>query len=95
MLKDYPNVDGVVALTHGDGCGMQFDGVKHRMLNRVMGGMAKHPNVGGFVLIGLGCEQGALGHLIKEHGLVHIEGTTGNRIDPPTLSMQDYGGTGA
>ncbi|MCP3695249.1 MAG: altronate dehydratase, partial [Planctomycetaceae bacterium] len=32
-LEDYPNIDGVVALTHGFGCGIEFGGMKHQMLN--------------------------------------------------------------
>src|SRR5690606_39205519 len=56
ILKDYPNIDGVVTFTHGDGCGMEYGGLKHQMLARTLGGMAKHPNVGGFLVVGLGCE---------------------------------------
>jgi altronate hydrolase len=29
-LADYPNVDGVVALTHGYGCGIDPTGLRHR-----------------------------------------------------------------
>lgn len=92
-LQQYPNVDGVVALKHQSGCGIQFNGLAHQMLNRVMGGFARHPNVGAYLLIGLGCEQGAMGHLLKEQRLVQIEGTGGARQGPPVFSMQDMGGT--
>ena len=47
LLGDYPHVDGVVAFTHDTGCGMQFGGLKHEMLNRVLGGMARHPEYRG------------------------------------------------
>lgn len=91
-LKAYPNVDGVVAFTHGGGCGMQFGGEGHATLNRVMGGMARHPNIGGYVLIGLGCETATLGYLLDDQKLVQIGGAkSGAR--PPVLSMQDVGGT--
>ena len=30
LLPDYPNVDGVVALTHGTGCGMADSGEGYR-----------------------------------------------------------------
>lgn len=93
MLQQYPNVDGVVALKHQSGCGMQFNGLAHQLLNRVMGGFARHPNVGAYLLIGLGCEQGAMGHLLKEQRLVQIEGLGGARQGPPVFSMQDMGGT--
>ena len=92
LLKDYPNVDGVVAFTHETGCGMPFGGQKHQMLNRVMGGIAKHPNIGAYLLIGLGCEQGAMGHLLSEQRLVQIEGTPDQSKGPPVFSMQDVGG---
>ncbi len=93
-LKDYPNVDGVVAFTHGGGCGMQFGGEGHAMLNRVMGGIARHPNIGGYVLIGLGCETATLGYLLDDQKLVQIGGTNGGSVTrPPVLSMQDVGGT--
>lgn len=98
MLAAYPNVDGVVALTHSGGCGMQYASAGHQMLNRVLGGTAKHPNIGGYLLIGLGCEQGAMGYLLEDQHLVQIEGTNGRAADvkvnrPPVFSMQDCGGT--
>ncbi|MDZ4820728.1 MAG: altronate dehydratase family protein [Planctomycetota bacterium] len=97
VLRDYPNVDGVLAFSHGSGCGMEFKGDYHRMLNRVMGGIARHPNIGGYLLIGLGCETGTLGSLIDDQRLVQIH-TPGDK-HPPTVArpavlvMQDLGGT--
>src|SRR5215212_9578251 len=73
-LREFPNVDGVLSFSHGSGCGMDFGGEHHQMLNRVMGGMARHPNIGGYVLVGLGCEVGTIGHLIQEQGLVQVGG---------------------
>lgn len=72
-LREFPNVDGVVAFRHEGGCAMQYDGARHRMLARILGGVAKHPNIGGFLLVGLGCEQGTLGHLVQSQGLHHIQ----------------------
>ncbi|MDX1963847.1 MAG: altronate dehydratase family protein [Pirellulales bacterium] len=71
-LAAYPNVDGVVAFTHGHGCGIEFRGEFHRLLNRVLGGMAKHPNIGGYLLIGLGCETVTPGALIEDAKLVQV-----------------------
>ncbi len=95
MLRDYPNVDGVLAFSHGNGCGMEFGGEHHQILNRVMGGMARHPNIGGYVLIGLGCETGTLGYLMDDQNLVQIGGlnTAQKNGRPPVLVMQDLGGT--
>ncbi len=92
-LKDYPHVDGVIALTHHGGCAMPFGGLQHELLNRVHGGFAKHPNVGAYLLIGLGCEQGAMGYLLERQQLVHIDGVANQRVGPPVFSMQDCGGT--
>jgi altronate hydrolase len=98
MLAPFPNVDGILPLTHSGGCGMQYAGPGHQMLNRVLGGMAKHPNIGGYLLIGLGCEQGAMGYLLEDQHLVQIEGSNGRAANakvnrPPVFSMQDCGGT--
>jgi altronate hydrolase len=92
-LARYPNVDGVVAFTHGGGCGMQFGGQGHATLNRVLGGIARHPNIGGYVLIGLGCETATLGYLLDDQKLVQIGGAGMPAKRPPVLSMQDVGGT--
>jgi altronate hydrolase len=90
-LRAFPNIDGVVALRHGAGCGIQFAGKKHELLNRTMAGMARHPNIGGYLLVGLGCEQVAMGYLVESQRLYQIEGTQAKL--PPMLSMQDVGGT--
>ena len=94
LKRDFPNVDGVVAFTHGGGCGLQFGGEGHATLNRVMGGMARHPNIGGYVLIGLGCETASMGYLLDDQKLVQIGGAkSSNGGRPHVLSMQDVGGT--
>jgi altronate dehydratase len=57
VLKEYPNVDGVVALTHKSGCESPAGTEDYEALMRVLGGHARHPNVAGCVLVGLGCEK--------------------------------------
>jgi altronate hydrolase len=37
-LRDFPNVDGVVALTHGTGCGMDSEGAGMKLLQRTLAG---------------------------------------------------------
>jgi altronate hydrolase len=91
LLKQFPQVDGILPLTHKAGCGMQYAGEDHRQLNRVLAGFAKHPNIGGYLLIGLGCETAALPYLVEQSGLVQLNGT-GRKL-PPVLSMQECGGT--
>src|SRR6185369_14644360 len=46
-LADFPNVDGVVALTHGTGCGMDAEGAGMQILERTLAGYATHPNFAG------------------------------------------------
>jgi altronate hydrolase len=55
-LQDYPNVDGVVALTHKTGCGMASEGEPMEMLHRTITGYAQHPNFFAVLNLGLGCE---------------------------------------
>jgi len=93
LLADYPQVDGVVAFTHGEGCGMEYNGQKHQMLARVLGGIARHPNIGAYLIVGLGCEQSTIGYLLDSQQLIQIGGTNEQRSGPPVLSMQDLGGT--
>ena len=50
ILEQYPNVDGVVAITHKAGCAMQYDGADHRQLDRTLAGFARHANVGAYIL---------------------------------------------
>lgn len=90
-LDRYENVDGIIALTHKGGCGIAYDSESHNQLDRVIAGFAQHPNVGAYVLIGLGCETGTMTHLIENQGLVQINDPS--RKPPPKLSIQDCGGT--
>jgi altronate hydrolase len=93
LVKQYPNVDGILPITHKGGCGMQFSGEDHQQLNRVLAGFAKHPNVGGYLLVGLGCETGTIGSLIEQGGLVQIGRVGEEPRRPKVLSLQDLGGT--
>ena len=74
---------------------MAWNGYRHRMLTEVLGGMARNPNIGGFVLVGLGCEQGTLDHLVSSQHLVQIGSPTPDDKEPeiPVLSIQNSGGT--
>lgn len=92
LKRDFPNIDGVIGITHQSGCAMQYGGQGHQMLSRVLGGIAKHPNVGAFLLIGLGCETATMGYLLDHQQLVTIDGVGGQRA-PAVFSMQDHGGT--
>ena len=68
-LAAFPNVDGVTAFVHGTGCGMAGDGEGFDALQRVMWGYARHPNVGGVLMVGLGCEVNQIDWLVEANGL--------------------------
>ena len=64
MLDAYPNVDGVVPIVHGTGCGMSATNEGYQALFRTLSGYAQHPNFAGILLIGLGCEVMQLSELV-------------------------------
>ena len=68
-LDDYPNVDGVVALTHKTGCGMASEGEATDVLRRTIAGYARHPNFFSSQLVGLGCEANQVNMLLSAQGL--------------------------
>ncbi len=68
-LAQYPNVDGVTAFVHGTGCGMAGDGEGFEALQRVMWGYARHPNIAGVLMVGLGCEMNQIDWLLEAWGI--------------------------
>jgi altronate hydrolase len=68
-LAEFPNVDGVVALTHGTGCGMASEGLGMDVLRRTVAGYARHPNFAGVLLLGLGCESNQINRLMEAEKL--------------------------
>ena len=62
-----PNVDGVVAFPHGEGCGHVF-GDDVDQLRRTMGGVLAHPNVSAGIILGLGCEVNQIDHYLSDGG---------------------------
>jgi altronate hydrolase len=86
MLDAYPNVDGVVALAHGTGCGMASRGEGFDALQRVLWGYATHPNVGAALFIGLGCEVMQVSRMRQMFGGDGKERFHG-------LTIQETGGT--
>ncbi len=91
LLKKYPHVDGVIAITHKAGCAMQYGGEDHLQLDRTLAGFAKHPNVAAYILVGLGCETGQAIHLIEQEHLIQLDGS---QRPPLVLSIQECGGIG-
>ena len=85
-LELYPNVDGIVALTHATGCGMADSGEGFDALQRTLWGYARHPNFAGVVMIGLGCEVNQIDFLLEAYGI-----TRGPLFR--TMTLQGAGGT--
>ena len=73
LLADYPGIDGVVAFVHGTGCGMASRGEPWDVLRRTQWGYATHPNLGGTLMVGLGCEVFQIDRMKDEYGLVEGE----------------------
>ncbi|HXU43536.1 MAG TPA: altronate dehydratase family protein [Burkholderiales bacterium] len=72
-LEEYPNVDGVVALTHKSGCGMDSEGEATHLLRRTIAGYARHPNFFSSQLVGLGCEANQVNVLLASQKLKKSE----------------------
>ena len=81
-----PNVDGVAAFPHGEGCG-QSPGVDLQQLQRTLAGVLNHPNVASAIILGLGCEVNQIDHYL---------GTGAPRNDRLIgMTLQSSGGTTA
>ena len=85
-LEKFPNVDGVVALTHGTGCGMDTEGMGMQILQRTLAGYATHPNFAGVLVVGLGCESNQINAWLANSSL-----REGDSLR--VFSIQDTGGT--
>ena len=85
-LADYPQVDGVVALTHGTGCGMDTEGAGMQILQRTLAGYATHVNFAAILVVGLGCESNQINAWLANSSL-----TEGQTLK--VFNIQDTGGT--
>ena len=83
-LKAYPSVDGVIPIVHTLGCADRVGSPNYALLQRTLAGIARHPNVAGSVIVGLGCEVNQGSELAANFDL--------NGEDSEFLSIQDSGG---
>ena len=86
--RDFPNVDGVIAFTHKAGCAMD-PGEPQRVLQRVLAGIARHPNISGYVMIGLGCEVNQVDAVRQAYRLDEVRV---GEIAPAFMNIQTTGG---
>lgn len=83
LLARFPNIDGFVPIVHGQGCGLSSSGEGMRILHRTLAGYARHPNFGGVLMIGLGCEVNQLS----------LYGQGGSTEQKRHFNIQDSGGS--
>jgi altronate hydrolase len=87
-LRDFPQIDDIVAFTHTGGCGTATTGENIETLQRTLAGFIKHPNLAGVLLLGLGCEANQGSAVLESAGLQegpHLR----------YLNIQDVGGSRA
>ncbi len=87
-MAGYSGVDGVVAITHGGGCGMSGSGAGIELLRRTLRGYADHANFAGVLVVGLGCEVNQVGAIAEG-----LNDTEPGRV--VTMTIQEAGGTRA
>ena len=87
--KDYPNIDGIIALKTQGGCGVDPGGPM-QIIRRTLGNMARHPNISGYVMIGLGCEDNQIRGIREDYDLDNLrEG----EMPPEFMTIQGTGGS--
>lgn len=86
LLTEYPGIEGVVPLPHGQGCGMANRGEAFDVLSRTQWGYASHPNFAAVLLVGLGCEVFQLPRMKETYGI-----REGDHFQ--CLTIQETGGT--
>jgi altronate hydrolase len=86
ILAEFPNIDGVIALVHGLGCGLDIKGEGYEVLKRTQWGYASNPNMGGVVMVGLGCEGFQISRWKESYGISESDTFR-------SLTIQETGGT--
>jgi altronate hydrolase len=86
VLEQYPNIDGVIPLVHGGGCALDIKGEGYEVLKRTQWGYATNPNVGGVVMVGLGCEGFQIARWKEAYGLKESDTFR-------SMTIQETGGT--
>ena len=86
ILDDYPNIDGIVALKQANGCVIDYRGVIFDTLKKTTWGYATNPNMGGVIMVGLGCEGFQIPRLKEAYGVTENETFR-------TMTIQETGGT--
>ena len=86
ILNDYPNIDGIIALKQANGCVVDYRGVIFDTLKKTTWGYAANPNMGGVIMVGLGCEGFQIPKFKEAYGVVESDLFR-------TMTIQETGGT--
>ncbi len=90
IFQKYPSLDGIVSIPHTEGCGCDATVSIDRLL-RILEGYIRHPNVGGCLVIDLGCEQTNYGKVES-----YIKQTILENLKPiDWLTIEESGGVDA
>lgn len=66
ILKNYPNVDGVVPINHNYGCGVAINAPDAKIPIRTLKNLSENPNFGDVIVLSLGCEKLEADRLFKD-----------------------------
>jgi altronate hydrolase len=86
ILDDYPNIDGIIPLVQANGCVIDYRGTIFDILKRTSWGYATNPNMGGVIMVGLGCEGFQIPRFKEAYGIVENDLFR-------TMTIQETGGT--
>jgi len=86
LLDAYPQIDGIIPLVHGHGCGMDSKGEGYDVLKRTQWGYAANPNMGAVLMVGLGCETFQIARWKQTYNIAESDTFR-------SLTIQDSGGT--
>jgi len=92
LFKDDPNFDGVIAITHQEGCGGE-KGEDMAQLLRIYHGIMYHPNVAAVLVVGLGCEESNVECLQGCSSSLPLKLQDSTRDRVRYLTVQGAGGT--
>ena len=91
ILPKYPNVDGVVAITHTYGCGVAIDAPGARIPIATLGHISRHANIAGDPLVvSLGCEKMQPNRLLPffEPNVIRLQDNRGFAATVATICEQ-------
>ncbi|HJV62955.1 MAG TPA: galactarate dehydratase [Albitalea sp.] len=92
LLPRYPNVDDVIALEHGYGCGVAIDAPDAAVPIRTLRNISLNPNFGGEVMVvSLGCEKLQPERLLPP-GSIALADSPAGRLDVVRLQAESHVG---